>query len=471
MIWSLAGLLLPAIAVWPWLRALTGRTPGASGAVDAAIAFCVGLGLSSLITFWSAVLLGGVGPWFAAADALLWAIVGAAGWLRLRGAPRDSEFAALDSGLTRDQWLVRGVFAAIAVTVAAAAFAQYLAAPYGLPDATLIWNLKARFMIRGGDAWTAFVQVPWSNPSHPLLVPASVARLWAYAGAELTLVPLALAAATGAAIVAAVMGALDVRRTRAWVAACVLVAPWTFGQSLAAQTADLPFSLYVVVTLIVMLRHVEAGTRDARHALLIAGVLGGLVAWTKNEGLVFLIVVLGMAAWLAVRAGQGRVLGWMLAGAAPALVTVAWVKLGLAPVPPEYFARAEGLSTIGERLMDPARYALVAQLTWQRWVQWGGPMAAGALPIATMAAVAAACTRAGRPARRLLAVLGLMFVSYAAVWLSSPLDTTWLVSMTFDRLLLQLWPSLVFVAFSYRHAVGAGEGRAAAALGRKANEG
>ena len=90
-----------------------------------------------------------------------------------------------------------------------------------------------------------------------------------------------------------------------------------------------------------------------------------------------------------------------------------------------------------------------AQLTWQRWVQWGGPMAAGALPIATIAAVVVACTRAGRPARRLLAVLGLMFVSYVVVWLSSPLDTTWLVSMTFDRLLLQLWPSLVLAAFSY----------------------
>jgi hypothetical protein len=465
MIWALVGLLLPAGAVSLCLRALTFRTAADSHALTAAIAFCVGLGLSSLVTFLWAVLSGGIGPWFAVADAVLWTAIGIAGWVSLA---RTGRHPAIATGSIHGRRggpsgppdavshvLVRGVFLLLAVIVIAAAYTEYRESPYGQIDATLIWNLKARFMIRGGDAWTDFVHVARSNPSHPMLVPASVARLWAYAGSESPLIAAGLGFAVGAAIVAAVVGALGVRRTRAWIAACVLIAPWTFGESLVAQTADLPFALYVLVTLIVVLRYADAGSGDMRRWLLLAGMLAGLVAWTKNEGLVFLAITLTIAAWLVARAEGIRRLWWFLAGAAPALIALAWLKLAVAPVPPEYFAGAPGLAIAGTPPMGWARLALLPGLLWQHAVQWGGPAAAGTLPVAALAAVVVACTRKGMAARTMLGVLIVMFAAYCAAWLVSPLDTAWLVGQTFPRLLLHLWPSLVLAAFSYGAATGA----------------
>jgi hypothetical protein len=291
-----------------------------------------------------------------------------------------------------------------------------------------------------------------------MLVSASVARLWAYAGAESTVVAAGLGAAVGAAIVAAVLGALGVRRTRAWMAVCVLIAPWTFGESLVAQTADLPFALYVLVTLIVVLRYGEAGTGDVRRWLLLAGMLGGLVSWTKNEGLVLFAITLAIAAWLVARAEGVRRLWWFFAGAAPALVAIAWLKLALAPVPPEYFAGAPGLSIGGDSSFGLSRLVLLPGLLWPHAVQWGLDVqvprssfqpAAGMLPAVALAALVVACTRRGMAARAVLAVLGLMFAAYCTAWVMSPLDTTWLVAETFPRLLLHLWPSLVLAAFSH----------------------
>ena len=47
----------------------------------------------------------------------------------------------------------------------------------------------------------------------------------------------------------------------------------------------------------------------------------------------------------------------------------------------------------------------------------------------------------------MLAVVGLMLVGYYGVYLLAQTDAEWLVSTTFDRLMVQIWPSLVLAAF------------------------
>ena len=256
MMGAVVGLLLPAVAVWLSILALQLHRAIGSRAVIVAVAGCAGLGLSSVSTMWLVALGVVIGPRFVAADALLWIAIGAVAWWRLRrhglacewrsGAPASAR------RLTTTDWLVRVLFGVVAVVAAATAVAEYIAAPHGQWDAWAIWNQKARFLFRGGDEWTAVLAIDWSNPSHPLLVPTAVARLWAYAGAELTIVPAMLGVVFGAAIVAVVMGALDVRRTRAWIAGSVVLAPGTFVQQIVSQQADVPFALFMVSTLVML---------------------------------------------------------------------------------------------------------------------------------------------------------------------------------------------------------------------------
>ena len=91
---------------------------------------------------------------------------------------------------------------------------------------------------------------------------------------------------------------------------------------------------------------------------------------------------------------------------------------------------------------------MVNTLIWPYWIRWGGSRAVGVLPLMMAATAAVALTHRGRSVRGAALTMGVMLGGYYAAWLSSPLDTVWLVSTTFDRLILQLWPSLVLIAFA-----------------------
>jgi hypothetical protein len=61
----------------------------------------------------------------------------------------------------------------------------------------------------------------------------------------------------------------------------------------------------------------------------------------------------------------------------------------------------------------------------------------------------AAVWMAGRSerARVMAIVVGLMLLSYYFVYVLTPFDISWHISTSIDRLLVQLWPSLVLTAF------------------------
>ena len=370
---AVVGLLLPAVAVWLWILALQLHRAIGSRTVSVAVAVCAGLGLSSVSTMWLVALGVVIGPRFVAADALLWTAIGAAAWWRLgrHGLAREwrAGVPALASPrrLTPTDLLVRALFGVIAVVTAVTVVTEHIAAPHGQWDAWAIWNQKARFLFRGGDEWTAVLAIDWSNPSHPLLVSTAVARLWAYAGAELTIVPAMLGVVFGAAVVAVVMGAIDVRHPRAWIAGAVLLAPGTFVQQIVSQQADVPFALFMVSTL-TMLRADRIASwlesRDGRGPLLLAGTLASMAAWTKNEGALLVVASALFVAWMAIRGGRPRRMAWWVVGAAPVLLTLVWFKLMVAPVPPPYLSEAQTFVTLAERLFGPERHAIVDALIW-----------------------------------------------------------------------------------------------------------
>ncbi len=454
---TLFGLAIPALAVWVWIRASRLRFASGSAAVAVAIALCGGIGLSSVVTFWVLAAGGSIGGrWFAGLDALGWTAVTVAGVWRLRRvAPDDPRPDDARRGNARPHlgptgWLVRGTFGLTAAMATATAAAAYLSQPHGDWDAWAIWNQKARFLLRGGPNWTEELLIGWSNPAHPLLVPAAVARLWAYAGAELTIAPAILALSFGTVIVLAVMGTLNTRRQRAWIAGAVLLAPAVFIQQVAAQQADVPLAAFMVATFAVLRQQgATSSDRDTRGLLLIAGALASLAAWTKNEGLVFLVITGLQAGRIVARTRRVRLMAMWAAGAAPVLLTVAWLKEVIAPGTPVYLPESNTFASIATRVLQVPQHVLVGGVMWQLARQWGGPVATGVVPVAFVAAVLAATTRMASAAREVLVAVVLMLIAYYGVYLMTPLDTKWLVSTSFVRLLTQIWPLLVLAAFSW----------------------
>jgi hypothetical protein len=274
--------------------------------------------------------------------------------------------------------------------------------------------------------------------------------VWAYAGHESTLGPVLLATVFGIANVVLVVSTLDGRRR--WIAGSLVLAASTYLTQISSQCADVPLAGFIVATLVVACGD-GLRWRNARSRAFVAGALSAMAAWTKNEGLVFALLMLIAAVVVAVRASTRggndaprRVLDvwWAIAGAAPVVIAIAWFKLAVAPE--SGLVEGQSAGVFATRLLDLDRHVMVMTLMAQHAVRWSAPMAVAIFPLAGLAAIWTA-VRGDVPVRIMAAVLGLMLVSYYLVYVTTPFDIAWHVSTSIDRLLVQLWPSLVLTMF------------------------
>ena len=343
------------------------------------------------------------------------------------------------------EWLLPAAFGVIAIVALVATIAAAQAAPHGDWDAWAIWNLHARFLFRGGegDAWRGFFSIAWSQPDYPLLLPASVARVWAYAGHESTLGPILIAVGFGIACVTLAVTTIGGRH--GWIAGALMLGATTFLAQVPSQCADVPLACFIVATLAVTYGDVlRIPNPESRIPALIAGATSAMAAWTKNEGVVFVLLMFLIAVIVAVRRRDGRQLLWSIAGATPILIVAVGFKLALAPS--SGLVEGQSLTVILTRLMDPDRHMTVLGLMAQHAMRWSAPFAFAVFPIVSLVAAWMA-VRIGGVVRVMAIVLGLMLASYYVVYVTTPFDITWHVSTSVDRLLVQLWPALVLTVF------------------------
>ncbi len=433
-------LLLPACAIGVVLYRSAGVMRARAAVASLALALCLGIGFSSVVS--TALIFSGIAPVsraFVLIDVATWAIVAALSWWTTSAAKSPEPKAQ-----SREPWLLPVTFGVIAIVALASAVASSLAAPHGDWDAWAIWNQHARFLFRGGDgSWREFLSIAWSQPDYPLLLPASVARVWAYAGHESTLGPALIAMVFGIACVTLVVTTLDGQRR--WIAGAVMLGATTFLTQVPSQAADVPLACFIVSTVAVTFGDVlRTPTPESRIPAFVAGSTSAMAAWTKNEGVVFVLLMFLVAVVVAVRRRDGRQLLWSIAGAAPILIAVVWFKLALAPS--SGLVEGQSLTVILTRLMDPARHATVIELVAQHAMRWSAPFAYAVFPLVSLVAIWMA-VRVGGSVRVMTLVLGLMLVSYYVVYVTTPFDITWHVTTSVDRLLVQLWPALVLTVF------------------------
>jgi hypothetical protein len=345
------------------------------------------------------------------------------------------------------QWLLASVLAQAVLVAAVCAWRAYQAEPYGGWDGWAIWNLQARLMLRAGAEWPALLAEPaisWTHPDYPRLLPAAVARLWAWGGAETP----AAAALISVAFAASALGVLlaVVGRRRGWtlaLAAGLLVVGTPFFVTFATnQHADIPLGGFMLAALALVVLASEGA--DARGGLLLAGLCAGLAAWTKNEGLLFALgFALLAGGWVWLRVGR-KAFGALAVGLGVGLVPVAVFKFGLAP-PNDLMSVPLG-PRIAQVFESTRHGAILGSFgrELRGFGEWAWPpYLAMALPFV-----------AWRQRRRLVGsewmlavVIALMLAGYYVVYLLTPQDLQWHLNTSLVRLLLQLWP-LAILAWS-----------------------
>lgn len=386
-------------------------------------------------------------------DLILGAVI--AGALFLRRNPRPEKTKAPISPTSRRTWetailLIPAVAFPIALAACAYLFAALsVAEPNGGWDAWAIWNLRARFLFRAGEHWRdAFSGVLiWSHVGYPLLLPATNAHLWSYFGRDDVRGPIAVAfILTLATIGLAVCSLCRLRtRTQGFLAGLVLSATNLFVEHGASQYADIPLSFFYLATVVLFFLH---DSENESGYLALAGTMAGFAVWTKNEGVVFLLCL--MTARLLVmlywrQPGIRRTLVTFLLGAAPVLGMLVFFKTWLAG-PDIYQVGLRGF----QQLMFGSRYIAAAQgLRAQLLIPggWAFRLRNSLILYLVLMGLKIDDPKIRRSVLTACAALSFTLSGYFVIYLIGPYDIKWWLDSSLDRLLIQLWPSVVFIFF------------------------
>jgi hypothetical protein len=321
--------------------------------------------------------------------------------------------------------------------------------PQGGWDAWAVWNMKARFLFRGGTYWKDAFSVllpPGVHPEYPLLVPGCVARCWEYVGTDMQTAPIMVAflftfATVGLLVssVAALRGALQ-----GMLAGLVLLSSRLFLPLGAAQYADIPIGFFFLASLALVCLQ-EAHPAD-RSLSFLAGMAAACASFTKNEGALF---VAAAAPLIIVAAHSGRSRLNMrhavlfMCGMLTIVPLAGYVKFNLAP-PPDLFLGRRWAEVV-EKLTTMTRYDRVSH----SYLTTAKDFFAVGLPLVLYPVYLGMGIDRDRRAGIIISIAALIIMAggFFFVYVISPYDLSWHLETSLPRLFMQLWPSFVLTYF------------------------
>src|SRR5580704_6084206 len=345
---------------------------------NAALGAGVGMGVTSII-FLLLDVTGAASP--GAIFGIDIALVGGLAWqcFRLRsGSAASSSSNATTPGF-RWTWLLAVAFGIVLVISWIRLVQMASAVPAGEWDAWTLWNLRAKFLAGPDGAWRYALSplLYGTHPDYPLLLSAFVARVWKASGAMESIAPVVTAFAYFASLLALLVSAVALLRgtASALLAGLVILSTTSLLIWAPSQYADIPLAFYFLGA--IALVFLEASpTAGGRWVLFWAGICTGFAAWTKNEGIAFLVSILIVffvftLAQRSLGAALSRT-GLLLAGAAPGLLLTLWLKFFLAPAADPLVT--QGLSAVA-RLHEVNRYTEVAGAFFNNLLNLGSGIA------------------------------------------------------------------------------------------------
>lgn len=444
-------------------------------ALQLAAAFGVGLALTSVTHFVSIQLFGQSDAQLLLLDGALFVALAVAAMVTNRAGP-SHDLGVVDDGTelsapssagpaTPDVFrlIVLAGAALTCVCAVATSLSYFIGRPHGDWDAWAMWNMRARFLYRGGEDW----QLAWAPElsgvrlDYPWFRPLVVARMWTLLGSESTVVPRLMMASL--AVCSAVILGTAVARRAGGLMGCVALAVYAaapvVAKESANQFADLPLSLFFL-SAVVAARTAMDAEFGVNRLLALAGLFAGCASWTKNEGLLFTIALVACTAVVMCRK-RGMRPGIrstivLVAGAAPMLAVVFAAKLSFMWKSDLFEER--GVQGMLPLVWDASRWKTLAHWFGELLPEIVSPWLIGLVVVFLLvqrftqrrdeshmgsAGMYGLVTTAG--------TIGLVAIGYLFIYITTPHDIGWHMRTSFSRLVLHLWPSVVFILFASGH--------------------
>jgi hypothetical protein len=183
---------------------------------------------------------------------------------------------------------------------------------------------------------------------------------------------------------------------------------------------------------------------------MLAGMAAGFAAWTKNEGLLFLVATIASHGAVTIALKGWKIYLRRMPSFAlclvPILVIVAYFKIAFAPA--NDLLSGQGFQATLARLTDLSRYWVIFKAFVRGGFYFGEWYHLFGLPpllgIYLLVIGVKINTEDRLPVLYTLLALTLALAGYFFVFVTTPHDVVWHLRDSLDRLLLQLWPSFVF---------------------------
>jgi len=327
--------------------------------------------------------------------------------------------------------------------------------PHGKWDAWAIWNFRARWLFRGGDQWAyAFSNyVMDSHPDYPLLIPVSVFRGWNLIGKDTVTIPILIAGFFTFGSISLVGSSIAMLRgqNQGYLAAIMLLLTTRFLKVGAHQYSDIPLAFYILST-IILFRIKKRYPAAALRIMYLAGLMTSCAFWTKNEGLVFCVLII-----LVHFIGDMIIDDWRRSlkefssyflGLTPVLCTLILFKLKFAPS--NDIVNFSSLSYFWNNLLDFDRYHIVLTAFAEEIFFFNDGvfiLLAVYLSISGINKVLLKDKQLFAQAALLVLMLGCYFFTYVIFSHNNLNNLAWHLSSSLNRLVIHIWPAWVFLIF------------------------
>ena len=327
----------------------------------------LGLGITSATIFLWLALIGFPDSYYFAAELSLAVMLCFFAYYRIH---YSADAAQNRSGLCYEtnpatiNWLRNIFLFLLLISVGSFLLKTFLQDPHGKWDAVDTWNFRARWLFRGGADWVyAFSLRARDGLDYPLLITASVFRMWQILGKDPIVIPIFIAGIFTFGSVLLLFSSLALLRGRnqGYLAAIFLFLSTQYLNIGTYQYADVPLAFFILAT--VFLFSLKDRCPELSSSLVfIAGLTVSCAAWTKNEGQLFLALVILIYFLGRLRKKEWskilkELIGFTL-GLAPVLSTLFYFKLNFALE--NAHISANPLKQLGTYLVDIDRYIIVS---------------------------------------------------------------------------------------------------------------
>jgi hypothetical protein len=322
--------------------------------------------------------------------------------------------------------------------------------PDGLTDAFSFWNLRARFFFYEGASSTSTFSpdLAWSHIDYPLLLPSLVAQVWLFFGKTYSFIPLIISIFFGGLTLGLVFALVTSKNDRrnGVIAVIVLLTTPFFAMVHSFQYAEPLSGCFILSSFAVLLLTWSLSLREFHRGILLSGLLASFAAWTKNEGILQMLVI----ALIIPLMRQGdmnsrlKALGHFVLGALPVSLLLIYFKTHQGALGTPVFVLDP--KEIQTQLTDPQRLSLMIKelsgklVLFKRWNFF-----LIAVPLTLW--IFRKNLVSSKVLMSILIASLLSFIGFCVILILGRYDLKWQIDVSLDRLIYQVWPAIIVVTF------------------------